>query len=291
MSEINLNLYRVFCAVAKSKTYAEASGILNISIPAISININKLEDALETKLFLREKNGLKLTKNGKKLYEIANKALEKIDLGEKMILEKNDISNGEITIGCPSHIASFYLMNRIEKAMKDYPNLKIKLICGANYVELMNLLQNHKLNFVILDQIIETDDEFEIEEIKTLNNIFISKVPLKINKLEELEDFNYILNFENTISTKSLFEKLKKYGIEIKSTLECDTTELRIDAIKRNLGIGYAIKETAILELEKGELFEVELPIELPKIKINIICIKEQLTKVDKAFIRKYLKK
>ena len=43
-------------------------------------------------------------------------------------------------------------------------------------------------------------------------------------------------------------------------------------------------------ELENKELYEVELPIELPKIKLNLVHLKGELTKVDKKFIKEYLK-
>ena len=72
--------------------------------------------------------------------------------------------------------------------------------------------------------------------------------------------------------------------------MECDITEVRVEAVKRDLGIGYVIKEAVKRELKKGELYEVELPIELPSMNINLVYIKDQLTKVDKSFIKKYLK-
>ena len=43
--------------------------------------------------------------------------------------------------------------------------------------------------------------------------------------------------------------------------------------------------------IENKELYEVELPIELPKIKLNLVHLKGELTKVDKKFIKEYLKK
>ena len=51
------------------------------------------------------------------------------------------------------------------------------------------------------------------------------------------------------------------------------------------------MKEAVKNELENKELYEVELPIELPKFKINLIYIKEQLTQADRKFIKEYLKK
>ena len=89
---------------------------------------------------------------------------------------------------------------------------------------------------------------------------------------------------------KKLKNILKQHDIEIEANMQYDITELRVNAAKRGLGISYVMKETVKEELNNKELYEVELPIELPVSKINLIYIKEQLTQSDKKFIKNYLK-
>ena len=60
---------------------------------------------------------------------------------------------------------------------------------------------------------------------------------------------------------------------------------------KRNMGIAYVIKEAVKNELVKKELYEVELPIDLPSIKLNLVYLRGELSKIDKKFIKEYLKK
>ena len=262
----------------------------NLSVSNISTQILNLENQLDVKLFDRQNNGIKLTEKGQELYDIVSKGMLAFDYGEKMIKEKNDLSNGKITIGCPSHITAYYLMDCIEKAKKEYPGLNINLISGANTNQMLELLQKHEIDFMVIDILPSNNLDLVVEELKSVNNILVSKKPLKINDVKELEKLNYILNFDNTNSTKRLLEILENHGVTIKDTMECDITEVRVEAVKRDLGIGYVIKESVKRELEKGELYEVELPIELPSMNINLVYIKDQLTKVDKSFIKKYLK-
>lgn len=291
MLNMNLNLYRVFYVVAKSKSYSDASNKLNISTTAISKNIIQLENLLNTKLFYRENNGVKLTGAGNELLEYVDKSLTSLEIGEKLILQKSDLSTGEITIGCPSHILTFFLMDKIERVINDNPSLKLKLIAGANANELLELLENHKIDFAIDSSQIDINfKDIEIEEIKTIENIFISKKPLKIKELNQLKEQKYILPFEYTSTAKKLINSLKMYNISIEAYMEIDITELRINAVKRGLGIGYIMKEAVEEELKNKELYEVELPIELPSSKLNLMYIKEQLTKADKKFIKNYLK-
>ena len=65
ISDISLNLYRVFYICSTCKSFVEASKKMCVSQPAISKQIKKLEDLLGTKLFYRESNGLVLTNDGK----------------------------------------------------------------------------------------------------------------------------------------------------------------------------------------------------------------------------------
>jgi len=105
MLDMNLNLYRIFYVVAQSKSYTDASNKLNITKPAISKYIKQLETNLNTSLFYRENNGVRLTAEGNELFEFVEKSMTFIDAGEKLLIQKSDLASGEITIGTLSHIA------------------------------------------------------------------------------------------------------------------------------------------------------------------------------------------
>lgn len=289
MYDISINLYKTFCIVAQSKNYVDASNKLHISTTAISKNIRQLESLLGTTLFYREKDGVKLTGAGQEFFKYAEQGLATLNLGEKLIMQKSDLATGEISIGCPSHLTTFYLMNYIEKAKEDYPNLKINLISGADFNKMIQMLEEHKIDFIIDTTQVDTNyNNIVVEELKEVENIFISNRPIKIKELKELENQKYILNFEYSSTIKKLKNTLKQHNIEIEANMQYDITELRINAVKRGLGVGYVMKESVKNELENKELYEIKLPIKLPISKINLIYIKEQLTQSDKKFIKNY---
>ena len=281
MSNVNLNLYIIFCKVAQSKSYSEAAEKLNLSVANISMQITNLENQLSLKLFNRESKGITLTEDGKELYDIVNKSISSFDFVEKLAKDKNDISSGSIKIACPSHFTSYFLMDKIEQVKKDFPELNITIICEVDINKMIELLQNHEVDFAITDANIEKNN-IEIEELLTIDNIFVSKAPLTILDIMEIENLNCILNLENTRTTKKLKETLQKYNVNIKADIISDATEVRVEAVKKNMGIAYVIKEAVKKELNNKELFEVELPIELPKVKVNLMYLKGELTKVDK---------
>lgn len=291
MSDTNLNLYKIFCTVAETRNYAEASERLFVTESTISSHIKNLENQLDTTLFYRERDGLKLTERGKELYNSINEKIKDIDFSVESFIQDNDISKAKITIGCPSHISNFYLARCIAEAKKEYPNLRVDVIGASDYSGLIDRLQKHLLDFVIMDVIPpEAKNEIKVKELKKIHNTFVYNQPLKIDNLKELENYNFILNYENSVSTKELFETLKQHKVSIKANLQADITEMRIEEAKEGLGIGYVMKEAIEEAVKNKELYEVELPINLPSMKINLVYMEKYLTKIDKIFIKKYLK-
>lgn len=55
MSNTNLNLYKIFCVVAESRNYKEASEKLYLTESTISSHIKNLENKLDITLFYRER--------------------------------------------------------------------------------------------------------------------------------------------------------------------------------------------------------------------------------------------
>ena len=290
MSNINLDWYRTFLVVADSKSLNDASNKLNIATSGISKTIKKIEETLGTTLFYRYKDGMKLTTFGKELYDYVDKGIATLDLGEKLVLQNCSISSSYMIIGCPSHILSFYLMDSINNMKNDYKDIKIKVIAGSNGNELLNLLEDHKIDFIVDGTNLDMEyNNIEIKKIREMENIFVSKEKIEIKNLKELENYKFILPFDYSKTRKNLIECLKKEGIQIKANLEIDITESRIDAAKRNMGIAYLMKAAVKNELNKKELYELKLPINLPKTVLNLIYRKGELTKANKEFIKKYM--
>ena len=290
MLNISLDWYKYFYEVAKSKSYTDASNKMFVTKQAVTDTIKKLESGLDTKLFHRSNNGVKLTKEGEELLNYIEKALDLIEVGEKLVVMKNDLDTGEITIGSLSHISAFYLMPYIEKVRKEHKGLNVKLITAPNGKELIRLLEEHKIDFAVdTTKLDNYSSQIIKEKIKDISNIFISNKPIEIKDLKELENYNFILGLGYTSTSKRLINTLKENEINIKSKTEIDITELKVNAVKRGMGIGYVLKDAVKNELKNKEVFEVKIPIELPTSSLNLIYLKDQLTRVDKTFINEYL--
>ena len=176
----------------------------------VSRNIDLLEEELNVTLFYRDNKGVSLTADGEKYFEFVEKGLGYFEAGEKLVKSNNDIETGEIIIGSLSHISHFFLMEKVKKIKKDYPNLRIKIRTGATGKDLIQLLESHKIDFALDSTTMAIKNkDIQREELKKIENIFISKAPLELKNLKELENMKLVLGLENTTTSQELTELMK----------------------------------------------------------------------------------
>ena len=143
-NNLNLNLYRVFYTVAKTKSFSESSRVLHISQPAISKHIQNLEYELNTLLFYRTNRGIELTPEAKSLLVYVEKASNFLMLGEKQLQESKELMKGKISIGVPTFISIYFLNDYVKKFMGEHPNIVIKMTNNENE-KLFELMHQHTL--------------------------------------------------------------------------------------------------------------------------------------------------
>lgn len=291
MKNVNLNLLRFFLVTAESKSLVKAGEKLGYSHCTVSTNISKLEKQLGVKLFTR--SPLKLTDVGEDIYKTVKSGFTDIDFAGVIANSKNDMEQGKISIGCPSHILDFYLMPKIAKVVKDYPNFKINLDTSYECEDLIVALKQNEIDFAILDRIPDEYDkeDLEIKEVNKSEYIFIADKEIVINDINDLNKYKYILSGTQRGNTIKLVEILKRYNIELDVVLRCGLTEQRINAAKEGIGIAYVLKEATKKAIDNKEVYEVKLPnsIKLPKVSLDLVYLKNHLTKVDRKFINTYL--
>ena len=289
MIEINLNLYRIFYVAAQSKTIMEASKKLHISQPAVSKSINNLENMLNIKLFSRDSHGITLTPEGKKLFENVEKAYNHLIAGQKLIDDMENLVSGNLTIGVPSHIVCFYLINYLNLFTERYPNIKIRLI-STSTTELTKKLYNHELDFIVDSPPINlSGDNIRITKLTELETTFISNNKICDFSKENMSKYKFILPYFNSPMTIELSKILEKNNIQISPIYEVDTTDVIISLVKKGIGIGYVVKNAVKDELKKGEIYEANIDLQLPKLELNLVYMQNYMTKASKVFIKDFL--
>ena len=150
---------RYFYEVAITGSFTLAAHNLNIAQPAVSMTIRKLEDALELKLFHREERKVKLTDEGKALAKHAEKILMALHDAETAMQEYKGMEFGEVRVGIPNMLGSYYFPPILMAFRHRHPNLKLSVIEGGT-TQLQQMLEDSQLDLaVIMKESITSDLE------------------------------------------------------------------------------------------------------------------------------------
>ena len=135
-------------AVADEGNFSKAALKVHVSQPALSQLIQRLEDELGVKLFIRKSNRVILTNAGKIFYEDGKERLKRSD---KLMRDFRSLKEGELTIAIAPFYQRYYLLEILEKFQQKHCGIKIKLVDAFSQDSELLLLQGKvDLAFVIL---------------------------------------------------------------------------------------------------------------------------------------------
>ncbi len=272
---INLEYYKILYYVAKYGSFTQAADELCITQPAVSQAVKTLESALGNQLFVRSAKGVVLTKEGEILYSYVKRGYESILLGESTFKKLLDLENGEIRIGASDMTLKFYLLPHLERFHERYPGIKVK-VTNAPTPETLENLMDGKIDFGIVSTPFEGGSEIKTTIVRKLQDVFIAGnkfLSLKNRTLqyEDLTKYPCICLEKNTSTRAYMDEFLQQQKIDLVPEFELATSDMIVQFVKRNLGIGYVVADFAKPQIEQGEVFELMFNQKLPERNICIV--------------------
>lgn len=131
----DLNDLQAFRAVAELGSFRKAAEAVNISQPALSRRIDKLEEALGVRLFERTTRSVTLTTIGRVFAPSAEQLLDDLDVALLGIRDVSSSRLGHVTIACVPSVAYYFLPNVIANYRRRFPRIRVRLLdASANEV-------------------------------------------------------------------------------------------------------------------------------------------------------------
>lgn len=127
MPEINFHRLFIFHTVARLGSFTRAAGDLNISQPAVSIQVKELERSLDTTLLIRMRSGVSLTDTGETVFDYTRRIFTLADEMTNAIQDLTGLESGRLTIGSSSTPGEYILPLAIGKFRERYPKVEVSL--------------------------------------------------------------------------------------------------------------------------------------------------------------------
>ncbi|GBE02593.1 HTH-type transcriptional regulator CysL [bacterium BMS3Bbin06] len=271
---------RVFCTVAETKSFSKASEIIHLTQPAVSLQIQALEELYETKLFDRSSSTVTLTPAGELLYKYAKHILSLYSSAEKEVGELTGLVKGSISVGASTTIGNYLLPQVICDFRKKRAKVKINLRVG-NTKMIVDLLNAGNIDIGLVEGDVSRQ---KIAVEKLIDDELCLVLPpqhpwarKKEISLFEIIKEPFILREEGS-GTRQVIEKyFSKHGVStqnMKITLILGSTESIKHTVANGMGMSILSRWAAISEVKFGVLKLISLKEEKMMRQFSLISTK-----------------
>lgn len=275
---------RTLLAVAEHRNFTKAAQALALTQPAVSHQINQLEEEFGVSLFIRGKGGLMLTNEGEIVVKYARRM---VALYDKILADLADRERKAATlrVGITHTAESNITAEVLAKFSGENDGFTITIITDT-IKNLYNRLGNYELDMAIVEgQSGEPGFSSLVLDTDYLVCVVAPGHPFSRNAmitLEQLRNQRMILRlptsatrilFDSTL--RSLNDSPENYNI----VMEVDNIATIKDLVRKNLGVSVLAKSACARELRKKQL--IALPIE------NLSMVRETRIVYNKDFTNK----
>lgn len=218
----------VFTTVVEQSSLNKASKLLNLSQPALSRKIAKLEEEWDVSLFLRKGKRLELTQVGQEAYVYALAQLKRHQKFLQSVSRFKGTERRLVTIGASLTTIQTTLPPLVTALMDKYPDIEMKLITGKTH-EIVASVRERKVDVgIIASSIQETgliciplfDDHLELVVAKSHE---LARQSLA--EMDALRGQPMIVFSKGTWYRRLIDELFGRYGVVPDIRMEIDSFE------------------------------------------------------------------
>lgn len=246
-----------FVKVANLKSFSKAANELGYTQAAVTIQIQQLEEELQTKLFERFSRSIALTFQGELFLQHASQILQACEQA-KNALRQSDQIQGHLKIGIVESVCSSLFLELIQKFHKAYPLITLQITTDSPNA-LLQALDNNELDIIyFIDQKRNHKNWHKVLE-KSEEIVFITHPnhPLLQKDNVSIQDIlqqPLLLTEPNASYRLELEHQLASKNLQVDPYMEIDNTSFLIELVKLNMGISFLPRFSIEKNIRKQEV-------------------------------------
>jgi len=259
-----LKQLRAFCYTAQTGSISRAAEKLFLSQPSVSLQIQALEREMKTELLERRGPHIRLTPEGKILYEIARPMVQGIDnLPETFAAHCGNLESGELNIAAGESTILYILPEVIKQFADTYPGISLKLhnVTGRDGME---MLRADEVDFAV-GSMLEVPEDIAYHPIFVYQPLLITAPdhPLAKQKkdvtLEDIAPHGLILPPRHLSTWRIVDLVFQQHNLNYRVALEAGGWEVIKKYVELGLGISIV---TSICITERDHELLASIPLE-----------------------------
>ena len=258
---MELRQLKYFAKAAETLNFSHAANSLNIAQSSLSQQIKQLEDELGTQLFIRDSHSFQLTEAGEVMLPFALRTIDDAEACVERIRDLCKMLTGTLNIG-GTHSCSPILTESVISFIKTYPKIKVNIVY-KQMNELMELLSNHELDFVLAFKPIHPLPNVESHILfqNTLSVIVGNKHPLASKDkiaISELEKYDLALPSKGLQARNAFDNIVSDYG-KFKIRIELNNVNTLLKLV-RQTNLVTVLAEHSIYDMCDMKAVPIKVP-------------------------------
>lgn len=147
MKNISLRHWRSFEAAAALGSYSRAAEVLEITQPAVSVQLKQLEDAVGSALFDKNARPMQLTQAGQALLRHARAILAEVRIAEDAVMALSTGMQGLLRIGMVAP-ANYFAPTLLRACARRYPQIHLQITLDKR-ATLLSQLAEYQIDLAI----------------------------------------------------------------------------------------------------------------------------------------------
>jgi DNA-binding transcriptional LysR family regulator len=258
---VTLKQLRALSAVMRAGTVTGAAQALNLTPPAVSLQLRQLEQAAGMPLTERTSSGLRVTDGGREVLATAARIEAALAECGEALQAISGVYAGHVSVGVIS-TAKYFAPRALAAFSRSHPTVEMRLQIG-NRGEMLAALEDYTLDLAITGR---PPEEFEVEKAVIGDHPHIIVGPpdhpmarRRHLKLADLADETFLLR-EQGSGTRLLMQRLfADAGLNPNLGMEIGSNETIKQAVMAGLGIALISAHTVSAELEDGRLIAFDI--------------------------------
>jgi len=259
---LNLKQLEAFYLVIKRGSFTKAAEELNVTQPAVTIQVRALEKSLNLKLIQQVGKKVHLNEAGELLYQYAEKIFDLVNEADEKMRDFKKLLRGTLRIGTTKNYARYIMPSILSEFQRRFPRIKVILDEG-NSESMARSVAEMKNELAIIAQL-NLDRKIKSKFFSTVEFVLVASPEHRFSKqeivsLRELNGEPVILREKGSGSREAILRKFQEYGIWPSVIIESSSLDFIVDYVKQNKAVSFMFQPDIQEELEMGTLKVIPL--------------------------------
>ena len=241
----------------KLKSFTRAAEALNVTQPAVTIQVKSLEKSLNLQLIQHLGKRVQLSEAGELLYQFADKIFDLVSEANEKMRDFKKLMRGTLQIGTTKNYARYIMPSLLSEFQRRFPRIKVILNEG-NSEEMARSVLEMKNELALISQL-NLDRKIKSIFFSTVEFVLVVSPEHRFSQrksisLRELNGEPVILREKGSGSRTAILRKFQEYGIWPSVITEASSLDFIVGYVKQNKGVSFMFEPDIREELEKGTL-------------------------------------